>query len=77
MKQLTYRILLKKEEEGGFTVTVPALAGCITYGETIDEAISMANEAIAIYIESLVAHGEPIPDETNTLEYNITLNAAI
>lgn len=62
MKQLTYRVLLKNEEEGGYTVTVPALPGCITYGETINEAISMANEAIGVYIESLVAHGEPIPD---------------
>lgn len=39
MKQHTYRILLNKEPEGGFTVTVPALPGCITYGETMDEAI--------------------------------------
>lgn len=62
MKQLTYRVLLKNEEEDGYTVTVPAVPCCITYGETINEAISMANEAIGVYIESLVAHVEPIPD---------------
>ncbi len=76
MKQLTYRVLLKREPEGGYTVNVPTLPGCITYGETIDEAMSMAKEAIELYVESLVAKGEAVPDETNTLEYSITLNAS-
>ena len=75
MKQLIYRILLTHEPEGGYTVTVPTLPGCITYGETIDEAISMAKEAIGLYIESLVAHNEPVPDESNTLEYSLTITA--
>lgn len=57
----TYRILLNPEPEGGYTVTVPALSGCVTYGETRDEAISMAKEAIELYIESLVEHNEPVP----------------
>lgn len=77
MKQFTYRILLNKEPEGGYTVNVPTLPGCITYGETVDEAIAMAKEAIVLYIESLVAHNEPVPDESNTLEYAITLEAAV
>ncbi len=58
MTRLSYRILLKKEPEGGYTVTVPSLPGCITYGETIGEAKKMAKEAIELYIESLKAHGE-------------------
>ena len=58
----TYRILLNPEPEGGYTVTVPALSGCVTYGETIDEAISMAKEAIELYIESLIEHNETVPD---------------
>jgi antitoxin HicB len=76
MKQLTYRVLLNREPEGGYTVNVPTLPGCITYGESIEEAISMAKEAIELYVESLVAKGEEVPDETNTLEYSITLNAS-
>lgn len=75
VKQLTYRILLNKEPEGGYTVTVPTLPGCITYGETIEEGIDMAKEAIELYIESLKAHGEPIPDESSTLEYSLTIPA--
>jgi predicted RNase H-like HicB family nuclease len=42
---------LKEEPEGGFTVIVPSLPGCVTYGETIDEAIEMAREAMELYIE--------------------------
>ena len=77
MKRLTYRVLLNREPEGGYTVTVPALPGCVTYGGSVDEAISMAKEAIELYIESLVAHNEPLPDESNTLEYTITLDTAV
>ncbi len=71
--ELSYRVLLTKEVEGGYTVTVPTLPGCITYGETVDEAISMAREAIDLYLESLEAHGDAIPDEQATLEYNVTV----
>ncbi|GAB1451112.1 hypothetical protein MASR2M47_11680 [Draconibacterium sp.] len=77
MKQLTYRVLLNPEPEGGYTASVPTLPGCITYGETVDEAISMAKEAIELYIESLVAHNEPVPDESNTLQYSLTLEASV
>ncbi len=45
----SYKIHLHKEPEGGYTVIVPALSGCITYGENVDEAIEMAREAIEIY----------------------------
>ncbi len=74
MKPQTYRILLNPEPEGGYTVIVPSLPGCVTYGETRDEAIVMAEEAIQLYIESLIAHNEPIPDESRTLEYSLTLS---
>ena len=75
MKVLNYRILLRKEPEGGYTVIVPSLAGCVTYGRDIDDAIKMAKEAIALYLESLKAHGEPIPTEEGTLEYTLSVKA--
>ncbi len=75
MQELRYRILMRKEPEGGYTVTVPSLPGCITYGETIEEAIENAKEAIELYIESLAAHGEEIPTEEKTLEYTLTVKA--
>jgi antitoxin HicB len=59
-----YTIILDPDlEEGGFTVTVPALPGCITQGESIEECIERAREAIELYIESLLADGEPVPEE--------------
>ena len=73
MKHLSYRILLRKEPEGGYTVIVPSLPGCITYGDSIPEAIEMAKEAIEVYIESLKAHNEKIPTEENTFEYTLNL----
>ncbi|WP_295668292.1 type II toxin-antitoxin system HicB family antitoxin [uncultured Mucilaginibacter sp.] len=54
---LSYKILLKPEPEGGFTVNVPALPGCITYGADLEEAKLNAREAIELYIESLTEHG--------------------
>ena len=74
MKVLNYRILLSREPEGGYTVTVPSLPGCVTYGGTLDEAIAMAKEAVELYVESLRAHGESIPTEESTLEYTLTIN---
>ena len=72
----TYRLHLHKEPEGGYTVYVPSLPGCITYGENIDEAIAMAKEAIELYIEHLEEKGEPVPDDNHTLEYSLNLISA-
>jgi antitoxin HicB len=71
--QLTYKLLLHKEPEGAYTVIVPALPGCITFGKNIDDAIKMAKEAIEIYIEELKSRGEIIPDDSGTLEYSLSL----
>ena len=59
-----YTILLDPDtEEGGYTVTVPALPGCITQGKTVEQCIERAHEAIEGYIESLLADGQPVPKE--------------
>jgi predicted RNase H-like HicB family nuclease len=73
MSQRTYRVRLTQEPEGGFTVSVPALPGCITYGESIDHALSMAKEAIELYVETLEAEGDPVPDDSKTFEYSLVL----
>lgn len=67
--------MLRKEPEEGYTVIVPSLPGCVTYGETIEDAIAMAREAIELYLESLREHGEDIPTEEATLEYTLTVEA--
>lgn len=72
---LSYRIFLRKEPEGGYTVVVPSLPGCVTFGDTVEEAIDMAKEAIELYIESLREHNEEIPTEEETLEYTVMVEA--
>ncbi len=62
--QYEYTVLLDPDEEsGGYTVTVPALPGIVTQGDTLEAALEMAKDAIALYLEDLVADGEPIPTE--------------
>jgi len=64
--QLTYEytvLLDPDEDEGGYTVTVPALPGVVTQGSTFAQALEMAKDAIALYIEDLLADGEAIPAE--------------
>lgn len=64
MSEREYTIVLDPdEEEGGYTVTVPALPGCVTQGETREEAIAMAEDAIRGYLEALSKDGQPIPEE--------------
>lgn len=74
--ELTYKILLYKEPEGSYTVSVPALPGCITYGEIAEHGIQMAKEAIELYIAELKDRGEEIPDDKETLEYSISMQTA-
>lgn len=59
--KLKYLINLEKNEDGGYTVTVPSLPGCITQGDTWEEAIANAQEAIVGFIETLRDLGKPIP----------------
>ncbi len=61
--EFKYLINLEKNEDGGYTVTVPALPGCITEGDTWEQAIANAEEAIAGFVETLQKLGKPIPLE--------------
>ena len=54
---LDFTIILQEEPEGGYTVTVPALPGCVSFGETVEEARRMAKEAIELHIEGLLEKG--------------------
>jgi antitoxin HicB len=57
----TYTFVFAPEPEGGYTVTCPALAGLVTYGQTRDEARTMARDAMEGLIDVMVEHGEAIP----------------
>ena len=73
MKSLRYNIILRPEPEGGFTVFVPALTGCITYGRTLAKSQRMAQDAIRAYLGSLKKHGEPIPTDDETFIGSVEL----
>jgi predicted RNase H-like HicB family nuclease len=58
---MRYRVLIGEDEDGVFVAEVPSLPGCVSQGSTRREALSNAREAIAVYLESLEAHGDPVP----------------
>jgi antitoxin HicB len=58
---MKYRVLIEQDEDGMFVAEVPSLPGCISQGRTRAEAVENAKEAIAAYLESLEAHGDPVP----------------
>ena len=62
----TYTVVLLHEQDGRYSVSVPALPGCHTWGDTIPEALRMVEEAIECHLEVLNKHGDPVPDDVET-----------
>jgi predicted RNase H-like HicB family nuclease len=58
---MKHRVTIEQDEVGIFVAEVPALPGCISQGSTRSEAVKNIKEAIELYIESLEAHGDPVP----------------
>lgn len=58
---MKYRVTIEQDEDGIYVAEVPSLPGCITQGATRSEALDNVKEAIGLYLESLEAHGEPVP----------------
>jgi len=70
---MKYRVLIDQDEDGVYVAEVPALPGCISQGKTRSEAIDHIKEAIAAYLESLAAHGEPAPPSITEEVVEVTL----
>ncbi|MFC1612990.1 type II toxin-antitoxin system HicB family antitoxin [Patescibacteria group bacterium] len=60
---LTYTVELKPQKEGGYTVTAPALPGCISEGDTLEEALENIKDAVEGYIQVMAKHNRKIPME--------------
>ena len=60
---MRYAIVIHKDPQSAYGVTVPDLPGCFSGGDTLDEAIESAQEAIACHLEGLLMDGEPIPEK--------------
>ena len=71
----TFAVVLEPEDEGGFTVRVPALPEIVTYGK--EEALRVAQDAIRLVLEDMAVHGEPIPEPVipHIREVTVTLAA--
>jgi predicted RNase H-like HicB family nuclease len=69
---MRYTVILQKEDDGGYVVTVPILPGCVSQGDTRAEALRNIEEAIELYVEDMRAAGESVPveDERTFVEVN-------
>lgn len=63
MKEYNYTVILQAETEGGFSAIVPALPGCASQGENVQEALDNVREAIEVFVETLIQLKKPVPLE--------------
>jgi predicted RNase H-like HicB family nuclease len=60
---MRYTVILEQEPDGGYVVTVPALPGCVSQGDTREEALKNIYQAADLYVEDCIASGDPVPTE--------------
>jgi predicted RNase H-like HicB family nuclease len=70
---MKYTVILQREADGGYVVTVPSLPGCVSQGDSRPEALKNIEEAVALYLEDMRAAGEAIPAEDGREYVEITL----
>lgn len=73
MRVYNYSVFYESAPEGGYVATVPVLPGCYSQGETLEEVEFNIKEAIEVYIESLKAHREPIPEEVRSFQGRVSI----
>ena len=74
-KVLKYDVIFEEQPDGGYTVTVPSLAGCISEGDTFEQAKENIEDAIKLYVEDLAADGEETPvGDTSVFMGQVTIN---
>jgi len=64
---MKYSVVVHEADEGGYWLEVPALPGCYSQGETIEDALKNAREAIELYLEALHEDGAPIPKDEDVV----------
>ena len=74
-KVLKYDVVFEEQKEGGYTVTVPSLPGCISEGDTFEDAKAKITDAIKLFLEDLAKDGEEIPKgDTNIFFGQVVIN---
>ncbi|MDA1315532.1 MAG: type II toxin-antitoxin system HicB family antitoxin [Acidobacteria bacterium] len=74
-KNFSYSVYYGQAPEGGYVAFVPALPGCHTQGETLEETERNVKEAITLHLESSAARGETIPEERRSFQGRVTVPA--
>jgi predicted RNase H-like HicB family nuclease len=68
MQIYDFKVILEPDEDtGGYVISCPALPGCYTQGDTVDQALENIREAILLCLEDLQSQNQPIPDASKTL----------
>lgn len=67
MRKITYLAVMEPTEDGGYAVFFPDVPGCITYGETLETAERMAEEAVGLHIYMMECDGERVPEASKVL----------
>jgi predicted RNase H-like HicB family nuclease len=62
---MRYTVILEKEPDGGYVAMVPVLPGCVSQGDSREEALRNIQEAAELYIEDCTAGGDPVPQEAD------------
>ncbi|MDN5375540.1 MAG: hypothetical protein PWQ39_580 [Thermacetogenium sp.] len=76
MPKYVYPAIFDPNEHGGYTVTFPDLPGCVTEGDTLDEALKMAAEAMALHLYGMEEDGDEIPVPSNPVEVKLPEDAS-
>ena len=77
-KVYTYTAIFEPAEEGGYVAMVPALPGCVTQGDTFEEAKKMVEDAIRLYLKILKEDGDPVPvEQEERIEVRIPVMAPV
>ena len=71
---MEYSVIIHKAEEGGYWVEVPALSGCYSQGETLEETLANAKEAIELYLKVLKEEGQSVPRDEEVV-FRVTVAA--
>ncbi|HEY4364126.1 MAG TPA: type II toxin-antitoxin system HicB family antitoxin [Bryobacteraceae bacterium] len=72
---MKFTVMLEKEADGGYVVSVPALPGCVSQGDSREEALANIREAAELYIEDCIEAGDPVPTESGREFIEVTTGA--
>lgn len=73
MKMFNYTVIFEQEGDGGYSVLCPALPGCVSQGDSYEEALTNIKEAITGYVKSLLDDGLPVPQEAKLEKVEVTV----